>query len=158
MRPTVADQLDGTCRILETVVAPCVADPLARTILDNLIANLRMLTLALPKVACFLRDDNTATLHLLLELRDALPSDLVARIDQAAAASEIDVTDAEALDQRNGVLREILAAAVCHPGLAPDRRTAITSYMVDRASRVPMRYVPTAPAPSGPAPTATTKR
>ncbi len=158
MRPTAQEQLDGTCRILETVVAPCVADPLARTILDNLIANLRMLTVALPKVAGFLRDDNTATLHLLLELRDALPADLVARIDQAAATSDVDVTDAGALDQRNSLLREILAAAVCHPDFAPDRRTAITSYMVDRASRVPMRYVQTAPAPSGPAPTATKKR
>ncbi len=153
MRPTVDEQLDGTCRILETVVAPCVADPLARTILDNLISNLRMLTVALPKVAGFLRDDNAATLRLLLALREALPPDLVARIEQAAAASEIDVTDGGALDQRNGLLREILAAAVCHPDLAPERRTAITSYMVDRASRVPMRYVPTAPAP-----TATTKR
>lgn len=153
MRPTVEEQLQGTCRILETVVAPCVADPLARTILDNLISNLRMLTVALPKVAGFLGDDNAATLRLLLALREALPPDLVARIEQAAAASEIDVTDGGAQDQRNGLLREILAAAVCHPDLAPERRTAITSYMVDRASRVPMRYVPTAPAP-----TATTKR
>ena len=153
MRPTAEEQLDGTCRILETVVAPCVADPLARTILDNLIANMRMLTVALPKVAGFMRDDNAATLDLLLALRDALPPELVLRIDEAAAASEIDGTDEAALDERNGVLREVLAAAVCHPGLAPDRRTAITRYMVERASRVPMRYVPTALAP-----TATAKR
>ena len=153
MRPTAEEQLDGTCRILETVVAPCVSDPLARTILDNLIANLRMLTVALPKVAGFLRDDNAATLRLLMALREALPPGLVAQIDQAAAASEIDVTDGKALDQRNGLMREIFAAAVCHPDLAPDRRTAITSYMINRASLVPMRYVPTAPAPI-----ATTKR
>ena len=43
MRPTVEEQLHGTCRILESVVAPCVADPFARTILDNLVANLRIL-------------------------------------------------------------------------------------------------------------------
>jgi hypothetical protein len=61
MRPTVEEQLQGTCRILETVVAPCVADPYARTILDNLIANLRMLTVALPKVGGFMRNDNQAT-------------------------------------------------------------------------------------------------
>ena len=41
MRPTVEEQLEGSCRILETVVAPAVAEPYARTILGNLIANLR---------------------------------------------------------------------------------------------------------------------
>ena len=44
MRPTVEEQLLGTCRILEKVVSPCVADPYARTMLEGLIANLRMLT------------------------------------------------------------------------------------------------------------------
>jgi hypothetical protein len=54
MRPTAEEQLQGTCRILEAVVAPCVSDPYARTILDNLIANLRMLTVALPKIGGFM--------------------------------------------------------------------------------------------------------
>ena len=40
MRPTVEEQLLGTCRILEQVVSPCVADPYARTILNGLIGNL----------------------------------------------------------------------------------------------------------------------
>ena len=35
MRPTVEEQLQGTCRILETVVAPCVSESYARTILDQ---------------------------------------------------------------------------------------------------------------------------
>ena len=143
MRPTVEEQLLGTCRILESVVAPCVADPFARTILDNLVANLRMMTVALPMVAGFLRDDNAATLRQLLALRAALPPELVARIDQAMAANEPDIVDGPALEERNRLLRELLAAAVCVPNLTPALRHSIENYMVNRASRVPMRYVPT---------------
>jgi hypothetical protein len=143
MRPTVEEQLQGTCRILETVVAPCVADPYARTILDNLIANLKMLTIALPKVGGFMRQDNQATQSLLATLRTALPSALVARIDEAIANDEPAVDDEPAIDERNRLLRELLAEAVCSKDLTPDMRQSIESYMVNRASRVPMRYVPT---------------
>jgi hypothetical protein len=143
MRPTVEEQLQGTCRILETVVAPCVADPYARTILDNLIANLRMLTVALPKVGGFMRNDNQATQSLLIALRSALPTVLVDRIDQVVAAIEPDVDDEPAIDERNRLLRELLAEAVCSQNLTPQMRQTIEAYMVNRASRVPMRYVPT---------------
>jgi hypothetical protein len=143
MRPTVEEQLQGTCRILETVVAPCVADPYARTILDNLIANLRMLTVALPKVGGFMRNDNQATQSLLIALRSALPTVLVDRIDQVVAAIEPDVDDEPAIDERNRLLRELLAEAVCSQNLTPEMRQTIEAYMVNRASRVPMRYVPT---------------
>ncbi len=143
MRPTVGEQLQGTCRILETVVAPCVADPYARTILDNLIANLRMLTIALPKIAGFMRQDNQATQSLLVTLRAALPPELVARVDQAVAAEEPVMDDETAIDERNELLRKLLAEAVCFQDLTPEMRQAIETYMVARASRVPMRYVPT---------------
>ena len=149
MRPTVEEQLQGTCRILETIIAPCVADPFARTILDNLVANLRMVTAALPQVAGFLRYDNQATLHQLLALRDALPPELDARIDQAVAAGEPDVDDAAAQDDRNQLLRALLAQALSSASLSPDMRHAVEGYMIDRASRMPMRYVPTvAPVPT----------
>ena len=150
MRPTAEEQLQGTCRILEEVVAPCVADPFARTILDGLVANLRMLTGALPAVPGFLRHDNATTLRLLATLRDALAPALVARIDQALAAPEPDVADGAAQEERNRLLRELLAAAVCGAGLTPDMHSAIVQHMTERASRVPMRYVPTAPAPPPP--------
>jgi hypothetical protein len=143
MRPTVEEQLQGTCRILETVVAPCVADPYARTILDNLIANLRMLTIALPKVGGFMRQDNQVTQSLLTTLRAALPTALIARLDEAIASDEPAVDDEPAIDERNRLLRELLAEAVCSKDLTPDMRQSIESYMVNRASRVPMRYVPT---------------
>ena len=113
MRPTVEEQLQGTCRILENVVAPCVSEPFARTILLNLIANLRMVTVAAPMVAGFLRDDNEATLHQLLALREALPPELVARINQAMAANEPDVDDGPAQEERNRLLRELLSAVYC---------------------------------------------
>ena len=113
-----------------------------------------MLTVALPQVAGFLRDDNAATLRLLLALRETLPPDLVARIDQAASASEPDVADGPALEERNRLLREMLAATVSSPDLTPDMRRVVTAHMTDRASRVPIRYVPTA----APATTSTAKR
>ena len=143
MKPTVEEQLQGTCRILETVVAPCVAEPFARTILDNLIANLRMMTAALPMVAGFLRYDNEATLRQLLALREALPPELVARINEVMAATEPDVDDGPAQEERNRLLRELLAAAVCSSNLTPEMHHAIVNSMIHRASRVPMRYVPT---------------
>lgn len=148
MKPTVQEQLQGTCRILETVVAPCVTDPFARTLLDGLVANLRMLTTALPAVPGFLRQDNLATARLLAELRSSLPGELAARVQQALAQPEPDVADAAALDERNRSLRELLALAVCSEGLSPGQHRAILAHMGERASRVPMRYVPTAPAPA----------
>lgn len=146
MRPTVEEQLQGTCRILEAVVAPCVSDSYARTILDNLIANLRMLKVALPKVAGFLRDDNVATLSLLLAMQLALKTDLAGRIDTAAQAGEPDVADGAAIEERNRLLRALLAEAVCSPDLTPENRRSIETHMINRAARAPMRYVPNAPA------------
>ena len=147
MKPTVEEQLQGTCRILQTVVAPCVSDPFARTILDGLVANLRMLTEALPAVTGFLRYDNQATVRLLATLHDSVPGDLAARLTQALSESEPDAADSAALDERNRRLRELLAQAVCSERLSPDQHRAIVQHMTERASRVPMRYVATAPSP-----------
>lgn len=147
MKPTVEEQLQGTCRILETVVAPCVADPFARTILDGLVANLRMLTGALPAVPAFLRHDNQATARLLATLRDAVASDLAVRLTQALDEPEPDAADSAALDERNRRLRELLVQAVCSERLSPGQHRAIVQHMTERASRVPMRYVQTAPSP-----------
>ena len=150
MRPTVEEQLQGTCRILEGVVAPCVTDPFARTILEGLIANLRMLNGALPALAGFLRDDSAATARLLTVLRGALAPELAARIIAALEAIEPDLADGPALDQRNQMLRDLLAMAVCSEALTPAMHRAIVAHMSERASRVPMRYVSTAPSPPPP--------
>ena len=150
MRPTVQEQLAGTCRVLEGVVAPCVVDPFARTILDGLVANLRMLTGALPALAGFLRHDNEATSGLLATLSDAVAPDLAARIADAIGHAQPDVADGVALDARNTLLRELLALAVCTDGLSPELHRVIVEHMTLRASRVPMRYVSTAPSPPNP--------
>ena len=143
MRPTVQEQLHGTCRILETVVAPHVDEPFARTILANLVANLRMLTEALPKVAAFIRADNAATCAQLSALREALEPELAQRVDQALAASEPAVDDEAGHEERNRQLRALLAAAVCSPDLSQQMRREVEVFLIQRASRVPMRYVPT---------------
>ena len=143
MRPDVGEQLQGTCRILEQVVAPCVGDPFARTILDNLVANLRMLTGALPAVAKFLRADNQASAELLATLQPALSPELARQIADALAQPEPDPANSQALDARNTALRALLSEAVCSPSLEPSHHQAIRRHLSERAAGVPMRYVPT---------------
>ena len=156
MRPDVSEQLQGTCRILEQVVAPCVNDPFARTILDNLVANLRMLTGALPAVATFLRADSEASAQLLATLQPALSPELAHRITDALALPAPDPADSQALEARNTELRQVLAEAVCSPGLDLAQHQAIRRHLGERAARVPMRYVPTVAAqPAGSLPNVT---
>ncbi|MCE2878663.1 MAG: hypothetical protein LW719_04400 [Comamonadaceae bacterium] len=109
MRPSVDEQLQGTCRILEEVVAPSGA-------------------------------------QLLAQLAVAVPEPLPERIAQALARPLPDAADTTALEQHNQSLRELLAQAVCCDGLGPELHEKIKRHMIERASRVPMRYVPTAPA------------
>ena len=148
MRPTVQEQLLGTCRILESVVTPCVADPYARTILDGLIANLRMLSGALPAVPGFLHNDNRATVALLGQLQAAVPPNLAASIALALARPEPDSIDMTALEQRNGDLRGLLSQALDGAGLTPALHAAALAHMTARAARSPMRYVATASTPA----------
>lgn len=144
MRPTVEEQLLGTCRVLEKVVAPCVADPFARNILQGLIGNLRMLGGAVPAVPGFLRDDNAATAKLLALLQPALAPALAQRIAAALDEAAPDAVNVAALDERNQNLRALLAEAVRGEALTPEQHTAIVQYMSERASQAPMRYVSTA--------------
>ena len=168
MRPTVQEQLLGTCRILESVVTPCVADPYARTILEGLIANLRMLSGALPAVPGFLHGDNRATAALLGQLQDAVTPDLAASITLALGRPEPDTIDMTALEQRNADLRELLSQALggaggsagggvgadadvgagVGAGLTPALRAAALAHMTARAARSPMRYVSTTSTPA----------
>ena len=148
MRPTVEEQLLGTCTILEQVVSPCVADPYARTILNGLIGNLRMLTSALPAVPGFLNGDNRATAGLLGQLQAVVAPDLAASIVLALGRPEPDAADMTALEQRNCELRELFSQALCGAGLTPAMRAAALAHMTARASRAPMRYVSTASPPA----------
>ena len=143
MRPTVTEQLQGTCRILEQVVSPCVADPYAKTLLDGLIGNLRMLSGALPAVPGFLASDNRSTAALLRQFAAVVEPELAAGIEAVLAIPEPDTTDVAALEQRNCQLRELFAQSLSGPELRPDLRAAAVAHMSERAARAPMRYVPT---------------
>ena len=148
MRPSVEEQLLGTCRVLEQLVSPCVADPYARTILDGLISNLRMLTSALPAVPGFLNSDNRATAGLLGQLQAVVAPALAAGIGLALGRPEPDGADMTALDQRNCELRELFSQALGDAGLTPAMRAAAIAHMSARAARTPMRYVPTITPPA----------
>lgn len=144
MRPTVEEQLQGTCRILENVIAPCVNDAYARTMLAGLVGNLRMLAGAIPAVPAFLAGDNRATATLLARLQPALAPEFGERIAPALAEPEPDATDLQRLEQRNNQLRGLLAQALCGNPLPPELQAAAVTHMGERAARAPMRYVPTA--------------
>jgi len=77
-------------------------------------------------------------------MRSALPSGLAANIDAALETAENDMLDSAAQTARNDLLRALLAEAACNPDLSPDLHRAIQDHMIARASRVPMRYVPSA--------------
>ena len=120
---------------------------MARTMLDGLIANLRMLTVALPAVPSFLRQDNETTKQLLLALTNSLPANLQAQVVDSLSNPNPDPADVAALVGHNTNLRNLLAQAVCIEGLSADQHRAIVQHMSERASRVPMRYVATSPSP-----------
>lgn len=148
MRPTVEEQLLGTCRVLEKVVLPCVDDPYARTMLEGLIANLRMLTSALPAVPGFLLGDNRATSALLARLQPVVDPAVASSIGAALGRPEPDPTDVDALDQRNTELRGLLSQALGATVLPPPLGAAVLEHMTARAARAPMRYVSTAATPA----------
>jgi len=148
MRPTVEEQSLGTCRILDTLVSPCVTDPYARTLLEGLIGNLRMLTSALPAVPGFLRSDNRATAELLGKLRADVAPDLAASIALALAQPEPDAADMRALDERNVELRGLFSQALSDNGLTAAMRAAALVHMGARAAAAPMRYVSTTTRPT----------
>jgi hypothetical protein len=104
-----------------------------------------MLISAYPAVPGFLRQDNENTVQLLATLASSLPAELTARVAEILKMPEPDPVDVAALDARNASLRELLALAVCIESLSADHQRAILQHMSERASRVPMRYVATAP-------------
>lgn len=148
MRPTVEEQLAGTCRILETVVMPALSDPYARTLLAGLIGNLGMLGQAIPAIHGFLREDNGATADLLAMLRAGVSPALRERIDAALAMPAPDGADRAALEACNDALRDLLSQVLLDDTLPDASRQAALKHLSRRAARAPMRYVAnTTPAP-----------
>ena len=137
MRPTVTEQLDGVCDILDEQIGPALSAPHHRETLRNLVANLRMLSRSWPRLLPFLLWDNDETAALLARAGNTADAALGARID-ALLAARPDGGDPLAVESRNEALRELLAAVI---NVGPDvaLRADIQAHLRERSRRYPLR-------------------
>jgi hypothetical protein len=155
MRPTIGEQLDGTCRILEAVVAPEVAGTPAAEVLQGLVKNLRMLRTSWSAVLPFLHWDNEAMAALLTRAMSSVPDALAQRIMAAQdTQSAPDPVDVASVQERNDELRALLTEVVRVIDTVSDAHAEIVAHLAVRAGRYPLRAVPDLPRaqPSQPAP------
>jgi len=146
MRPTVTEQLDGVCRILDEVITPALAAEHTRETLRNLVANVRMLARNWPRLLPFLNWDNTACAALLVALRASAAPDLQARIAATLATAPADPADIEAIKTHNEALRKCLSAYLL-AGCSAEHRTRIGAHLAERAARYPLRLTGAQPKP-----------
>jgi hypothetical protein len=139
MRPTVVEQLTGTCRILEAVVAPNLEEPYAKHVLEGLISNLRMLSEAVPRIPAFLVADNEEARAVLSGLMGHAPSELGARIEGLLAQPAPEPTDLADLEARNDALRNLMSEAI-RSGVPPREMSAIVDHLQLRAAKNPIRF------------------
>ena len=151
MRPTVTEQLDGVCRILEDVIAPEIAGSHPRETLRNLVSNLRMLSRSWTRLLPFLHWDNAASTALLLAAREQAGAPLATRIDTIVASAPADLADAEAVHAYNTVLRACLSECIL-ASCAAVLTERMAEHFADRAARYPLRLTgaqPKRPAAGG---------
>lgn len=146
MRPTIAEQLRETRRILTDIVAPQI-NAYSKEILRMALSNLEMLERAWEKVPKFLYWDNSSTLALLRNLQDQVPADLASAIVEAGHAPPDDPLDISTLEIRNAALRALLHQAVGQCG--DEGWRAIQAQLLERTARYPMRPLRAAPAGPG---------
>jgi hypothetical protein len=149
MRPTVTEQLAGTCLALERVVAPEVEGTPAAEVLRGLVKNLRMLGTSWPAILPFLHWDVAETAALLGRLRAVLPGPLVDRVDAALAEEPADPLDVTAVEGRADALRTLLAEAVVLLEPTGSEHAAVAAHLGERARRYPLRMVPDVPKAGG---------
>ncbi len=149
MRPTIGEQLGGTCRILEEVIAPEVASPHAAEALRGLVKNLRMLETGWGAVLPFLHWDNAETAALLQRARPAVPAGLAERIGTCCATPRPDPFDVSATQQRNDALRGLLSEVVAGIDAEAPVHGEIVAHLRVRTGRYPMRSVPDLPRAAG---------
>lgn len=145
MRPTVAEQLLGTCLALERVVSPEVEGTPAAEVLRGLVKNLRMLATSWAAILPFLYWDVAQTAALLGRARGAVPEPLGARIAAALAQPPVDPLDLEAVESRDDTLRVLLSEVVLAVEPAGPEHAAIAAHLGERARRYPLRMVPDVP-------------
>ena len=144
MRPTVAEQLAGTCRVLEAVVAPEVEGSPAAEVLRGLVKNLRVLETGWSAILPFLHWDIAATSALLGRVCSAVPEPLAARIADELDRAPADPLDVDAVAERDDALRALLSEAVTDLPAGP-HRMAVAMHLDERARRYPLRMVPDMP-------------
>jgi hypothetical protein len=148
VRPTVEEQLEGSCRILEETIAPEVTGDHAAEALRGVVKNLRMLGKSWARVLPFLHWDNGATAALLERARPDVPAPLAERLGDLNR-NPTDPFDVAAAQHRNAVLRGLLSevVAVLDPASAAAATThrAIVEHLSARSARYPMRMVPDVP-------------
>jgi hypothetical protein len=152
MKPTIGEQLGGTCRILEAVVAPEVAGTPAGDVLSGLVKNLRMLQTSWAAVLPFLHWDNETTAALLVQATSSVPDALAQRIMTALDAQPApDPIDVAAVQERNDELRALLTDVVRVIDTVSDAHAEIVAHLAARAGRYPLRAVPDLPKAQPPA-------
>jgi hypothetical protein len=146
MRPTIEEQLGGTCRILEVMIAPEVAGTPAGDVLRGLVKNLRMLQANWGTVLPFLHWDNESTASLLARaassVSDALAQRITTTVDAQPAPDPADVSAAQA---RNDELRALLTDVVRVISTGSDAHAEIIAHLAARSARYPLRAVPDLP-------------
>jgi hypothetical protein len=144
MRPTVTEQLDGMCRILEDVIAPEVRSDHAAEILRGLISNVRMLSRNWSALLPFLHWDNEATASLLRDAQQEVHEELRHRIHDALAAPIAEANDTIAAEMLNEILRGLLVDCIAANCSAP-LLERMMAHMNERATRYPMRLTGATP-------------
>ena len=146
MRPTVTEQLEGMCRILESAVAPALANDYTLETLRSLVANVRMLGRAWHQILPFLHWDNSVMMALLTTAAHSATPELQARINTALAVTPADTSDSQAAEARNEQLRTLLTERLDGP---PALMAAISSHLIERSRRYPLRLTGAVPKHKG---------
>jgi hypothetical protein len=146
MRPTIGEQLGGTCRILEVMIAPEVAGTPAGDVLRGLVKNLRMLQTNWGTVLPFLHWDNETTAGLLARAASSVPDALAQRITTTVDGQPApDPADVMAAQERNDELRALLTEVVRVISAKSDAHAEIIAHLAARSARYPLRAVPDLP-------------
>ncbi|HEX4015216.1 MAG TPA: hypothetical protein VHX15_00630 [Frankiaceae bacterium] len=147
MRPDVSEQLDGLRRILESVVAPELADPYPIDILAGVCATLETLSSGWQLVPGFLQWDAEMSAAL---LRQVITSDveldgaLHERVRAVVLEDPPDATNLPALQARHVRVRQALAdvmPVVMERDELRGLRTYLAAHLRERAERYPLKAV-----------------
>jgi hypothetical protein len=144
MRPTLAEQLRGLQRILETTVQPAIAAEYPSETLSGVLRALDMLARRVAEVGPFLEWDNRATRALLASIEPHIP--VAGPLDPETPLAPGDLAALEAENER---LRNLLAAAI--PALAADEHAAdvhraVVAHLRERIARYPYASTGSLPA------------